>query len=115
MNGNSLLERLGFQRPPPRTKERIKRISPYEQARAACSFCQSDAKRLDTWRIAGGEFPMRSCTIEHRPKCSRCGHERTERTSGICDECHRIIRHERDEMMRKHRKLKKETELCPSG
>lgn len=61
---NALLERLGFERPPPRAG-RARGASRESLARRACSLCQSDERRVAAWREAGGSMPVRACAIDH--------------------------------------------------
>ncbi len=93
---NSLLERLGFSRPAPHPPgPRLRDPSSTDLSRLACAACRADGARLEEWRIQGGEFPRRFCVAEHRPLCTRCGDERTERQSGVCDSCVKIVREEK--------------------
>lgn len=61
---NVLLERLGFDRPPPRV-QRARGPTAETLARRACSVCRSDEGRIAAWREEGGEMPERACAVDH--------------------------------------------------
>lgn len=38
-----------------------------------CPGCKEDAHIFNGWREQGGEMPLFTCKIDHRPVCGDCG------------------------------------------